>query len=144
MNSIMENALKACGLTKDDMVKALVVQKALSASGVSPQVCYQTHMFLSKSSKLGPTLIKLGSTLTTSYAYLFCAEQVMAQAVLFQKAFISLTNNRIVRRGTSPQGYLGAGPRVGTDKVGKTPGMRESIRAQRGRWRSALFYRVFV
>ena len=42
MNSIMENALKACGLTKDDMVKALVVQKALSASGVSPQVRYQT------------------------------------------------------------------------------------------------------
>ena len=43
----------------------------------------------------------------------------------------SLTNNRIVRRGTSPQGYLGAGPRVGTDGVGeyKTPGMRESIRA---------------
>ena len=56
----------------------------------------------------------------------------------------SFTNNRIVRRGTSPQGYLGAGPRVGTDGVNeyKTPGMRESIRAQRGRARTALFYRV--
>ena len=51
-----------------------------------------------------------------------------------------------MRRGTSPQGYLGAGPRVGTDGVGeyKTLGMQEPIRAQRGRARSALFYRVIL
>ena len=36
------------------------------------------------------------------------------------------------------------GPKGRTDGVGqyKTPGMRDSIRAQRGRARSALFYRV--
>ena len=39
---------------------------------------------------------------------------------------------------------LRSGPGGRTDGVGeyKTPGMRDSIRAQRGRARSALFYRV--
>ena len=41
---------------------------------------------------------------------------------------------------------LRSGPRGRTDGVGayKTPGMRESVRAQRGRARSALFYRVMI
>ena len=41
-------------------------------------------------------------------------------------------------------GPLRSGPRGRTDWMGqyKTPGMRDSIRAQRGRARSALFYRV--
>ena len=39
---------------------------------------------------------------------------------------------------------LRSGPKGGTDGVGqyKTPGIGDSIRAQRGRARSALFYRV--
>ena len=43
-------------------------------------------------------------------------------------------------------GPLRSGPRGITDGVSqyKTPGMRDSIRAQRGRARSALFYRVVV
>ena len=43
-------------------------------------------------------------------------------------------------------GPLRSGPKGGTDGVGQynTPGMRDSIRAQRGRARSALFYRVEI
>ena len=42
----------------------------------------------------------------------------------------------------SRMGPLRSGPRGRTDGVGqyKTPGMRDSIRAQRGRARSALFF----
>ena len=41
---------------------------------------------------------------------------------------------------------LRSGPRGRTDDVGqyKTPGMQDSIRAQRGRARSALFFRVEI
>ena len=43
-------------------------------------------------------------------------------------------------------GPLRSGPKGGTDGVGqyKTPGMPGFARAQRGRARSALFYRVRV
>ena len=46
----------------------------------------------------------------------------------------------------SRMGPLRSGPKGRTDGVGqyKTPGMRDSIRAQRGRARSALFHRVIV
>ena len=46
----------------------------------------------------------------------------------------------------SRMGPLRSGPRGRTDGVGeyKTPGMRDSICTQRGRARSALFYRVIL
>ena len=40
-NAVFQKALEASGLSKDEMVKALLVQKALGASGVSPQVMAQ-------------------------------------------------------------------------------------------------------
>ena len=48
--------------------------------------------------------------------------------------------------GIRPQGYLGSGPRCGSGSLGqyKTPGMRQSVCAQRGRARSALFNRVVL
>ena len=46
----------------------------------------------------------------------------------------------------SRMGPLRSGPRGITDGVSqyKTPGMQDSIRAQRGRARSALFFRVIL
>ena len=45
MNKIFDNALAASGLSKEDIVKALMVQKTLAASGVSPEVMAQAVMF---------------------------------------------------------------------------------------------------
>ena len=45
MNAMFNNALRAAGLSKEDMVKALLVQKTLGASGISPEVMAQAVMF---------------------------------------------------------------------------------------------------
>ena len=45
MKEILENALKVTGLTKDDMAKALMVQKAFAVSGVTPEALAQAIQF---------------------------------------------------------------------------------------------------
>jgi len=41
MKEIFENAMKVAGLTKEDVAKAALVQRALAASGVTPEILAQ-------------------------------------------------------------------------------------------------------
>ena len=42
---MFDNALKVCGISKEDIAKALLVQKTLAASGVTPEIMAQVVMF---------------------------------------------------------------------------------------------------
>merc|ERR1712223_327473 len=55
MKEILDNALKASGLTKDDMAKALMVQKAFVVSGVTPEALAQAIQFEKALSASGAT-----------------------------------------------------------------------------------------
>jgi hypothetical protein len=45
LKEIFDNAMKVAGLSKEDMAKALLVQKTLAASGLTPEVMAQALMF---------------------------------------------------------------------------------------------------
>ena len=45
IKEIFDNAMKVAGLSKEDMAKAMVVQKMLAASGVTPEIMAQAVMF---------------------------------------------------------------------------------------------------
>ena len=45
LKEVFDNAMKVSGLSKEDMAKALVVQKTLAASGVTPEVMAQVIQF---------------------------------------------------------------------------------------------------
>jgi hypothetical protein len=47
MKEIFENAMKVAGLTKEDVAKAALVQRALAASGVTPEILAQVKATLS-------------------------------------------------------------------------------------------------
>jgi alkylhydroperoxidase/carboxymuconolactone decarboxylase family protein YurZ len=45
LKEIFDNAMKVAGLSKEDIAKALLVQKTLAASGVTPEIMAQAVMF---------------------------------------------------------------------------------------------------
>ena len=45
LKEVFDNAMKVCGMTKEDVAKALLVQKTLAASGVTPEIMAQVVMF---------------------------------------------------------------------------------------------------
>ena len=45
LKEVFDNAMKVCGMSKEDLAKALLVQKTLAASGVTPDVMAQVVMF---------------------------------------------------------------------------------------------------
>ena len=55
MKEILESALQASGLSKDDMAKALMVQKAFVVSGVTPEALAQAIQFEKALSASGAT-----------------------------------------------------------------------------------------
>ena len=55
MKQILDNALQVSGLTKDDMAKALMVQKAFVVSGVTPEALAQAIQFEKALSASGAT-----------------------------------------------------------------------------------------
>ena len=52
LKDIFENAMAVVGLTKEDVAKAALVQKTLSASGVTPAVLAQVNQNLKKKNAL--------------------------------------------------------------------------------------------
>ena len=55
MKKILDNALQVSGLTKDDVAKAMMVQKAFVVSGVTPEELAQAVMFEKALSASGAT-----------------------------------------------------------------------------------------
>ena len=45
LKEVFDNAMKVVGITKEDLAKALLVQKTLAASGVTPEIMAQVVMF---------------------------------------------------------------------------------------------------
>merc|ERR1719232_1425898 len=45
LKEVFDNAMKVCGMTKEDLAKALLVQKTLAESGVTPEILAQIVMF---------------------------------------------------------------------------------------------------
>merc|ERR1719273_1397762 len=45
LKEVFDNAMKVSGLSKEDVAKALLVQKTLAASGVTPEIMAQVVMF---------------------------------------------------------------------------------------------------
>ena len=45
LKEVFDNAMKVCGISKEDVAKALLVQKTLSASGITPEIMAQVVMF---------------------------------------------------------------------------------------------------
>ena len=45
LKEVFDNAMKVCGISKEDVAKALLVQKTLAASGITPEIMAQVVMF---------------------------------------------------------------------------------------------------
>ena len=91
MKEILDSALKASGLTKDDMAKALMVQKAFVVSGVTPEALAQAIQFEKALSASGATPEEIVSILSKVCDPKYSDEEI---ALLMSKA---LENRKITK-----------------------------------------------